>query len=159
MLPTEYAYSASFTRRRHIRRDALTVTTRWGVSRHITQLTTTLLVHNSYYLYCVQSTCCRRYSVLNVVLWQRFYDAIAIHFVKSLYYENSPSLSPGWLGGSVVSIAARDTWGQGFDAHSPWAPVAQWGVTVWTANNCDTRQVAVLSNRSLPNQKIALSIR
>jgi len=53
----------------------------------------------------------------------------------------------GWLGGSFVSVVARGMKSQRFDAGSPCASVAQWGVTLWTANNCDFHHVAVLSRR------------
>jgi len=46
----------------------------------------------------------------------------------------------GWLGGSVVSVAACGPRGREFDAQPP---VAQWGVAVLTAKNSNSRHVTV----------------
>jgi len=45
------------------------------------------------------------------------------------------------LGDSVVSVIAHGPKGLGFDAHSRCVPVAQRGVAVGTANNCDLGQI------------------
>jgi len=48
------------------------------------------------------------------------------------------------LDGLVDSVVACDPRGQGFDDHSRVAPTAQWGVTAWADNNCDSYDIAVL---------------
>jgi len=65
-------------------------------------------------------------------------------YVLSLFSKSNLLAYTRWLGDSVVSIVAHGPSGREFDAHSPCAPVAQWGVTHWTANNSDSRHVSVL---------------
>jgi len=64
-----------------------------------------------------------------------YHDSVGFRAEFAFVSGRHVAANVSWLGGSAVSV--KRPW-----VRRPCAPVAQCGVTVWTANNCDTRHVA-----------------